>query len=376
MLELVALLFLKIQDDVVYIILKLDIIKYNENQFCTTQNWFLIANTLDSKGEVLLSILSSLAQDESRSISENSTWGIRRRFEQGKLLINHTKFLGYDKDEEGNLIINDKQAKILNRIYRDYLDGNGFKRLANMLKEDKVPKWNGPYNWHYSNVKQILTNEKYKGDALLQKTYTVDFLTKKRAVNDGDVPQYYVENSHPAIIDRDTWEVVQLEIKRRHDFGERYGIDKVDHANDKNPFSGRVICGSCGNSFWRKGWYKYKDESMRYVWQCSEKYRVKGKSGCNKHIDDEMLYEVFINAYNIAVQNKEMLMNKWTEMIKDKNTWTRITAKRFIDLFKEAKEITEFNSKLFYKTVEKLLVFDSGKVVASLLDGTDIECEI
>jgi site-specific DNA recombinase len=334
-------------------------------------------NTLDSKGEVLLSILSSLAQDESRSISENSQWGIRRRFEQGKLHVNHTKFLGYDKDEDGNLVINKEQAKVVKRIYQEYLNGHGFQRIAKMFKEQKVPKWDGSYNWYYSNIKQILTNEKYKGDALLQKTYTVDFLSKKRAVNDGDVPQYYVENSHPAIIDKDTWEAVQQEMERRREFGEKHGIDKVDHTNDKNPFSGRVICGCCGKAYWRKGWYNYRDESVRYVWQCSEKYKVKGVKGCNnKHVDDGVLYEIFMNAYNSVVQNKDELMKKWHAMSEDENEWKRVTAKRFIDHFKEADEITNFESNLFYKTVEKLTVLDSGKVIVSLLDGTDIECEI
>jgi len=162
--------------------------------------------TLDSKGEVLLSILSSLAQDESRSISESSTWGIRRRFEQGKLHLNHTKFLGYDKDPNGNLMINQKQAKIVRRIYREFLDGKGAARIAKDLEADGVPNWSGKAKWHESTIRSMLTNVKYKGDALLQKSYTVDFLTKKRAKNTGQVPQYYVSEGHPAIIDKDQWE--------------------------------------------------------------------------------------------------------------------------------------------------------------------------
>lgn len=317
-----------------------------------------------------------MAQDESRSISENSTWGIRRRFEQGKLHVNHTKFLGYDKDEVGNLVINEEQADIVKRIYRDYLDGNGFKRIADMLKNDRVPNWDRSFNWYYSNIKTILTNEKYKGDALLQKTYTIDFLSKKRAVNDGDVPQYYVENSHPAIIDRITWEAVQQEIKRRRDFADFHGLDKYDHANDKNPFSGRVICGSCGKSFWRKGWYNYKDESTRYVWQCSEKYKIKGVVGCdNKHVPDEFLYEAFTNTYNALVQNKDEFKKKWKSMLNKDDSWNVVTAKRFIEHFESAIEINEFDAKLFYKTVEKLTAFESGELIVSFLDGTDIECD-
>ena len=117
--------------------------------------------------------VSALSQDESRSISENSTWGIRRRFEQGRLFINTTKFLGYDKDKNGNLVINEKQAKIVKRIYREFLDGKGANRIARDLGKDRVPNGQGKAKWYESSVRKILTNEKYKGDALLQKTYTV-----------------------------------------------------------------------------------------------------------------------------------------------------------------------------------------------------------
>ena len=104
--------------------------------------------TMDSKGEVLLTILSSLAQDESRSISENSTWGIRRKFEQEKVTVNYTKFLGYDKGEDGNLVINQKQAKIVRRIFKDYLDGKGTNRIARELEDEGVPNWNGKAKWY------------------------------------------------------------------------------------------------------------------------------------------------------------------------------------------------------------------------------------
>ena len=187
-------------------------------------------NTLDSKGEVLITILASLAQDESRSISENCTWGIRRKFEQGKVRVNHKKFLGYDKDEDGELVINKKEAKIIKRIYKDYLDGKGANRIARELEEEGVPNWNGKPKWYESSIRKMLQNEKYKGDALLQKTYTVDFLTKERAVNNGEVPMYYVEKSHPAIIDKEMWEAVQLEMKRRKDYMEIYGVRQLDFA--------------------------------------------------------------------------------------------------------------------------------------------------
>lgn len=329
-------------------------------------------NSLDSKGEVLLTILSSLAQDESRSISENSTWGIRRRFEQGKVHVNQTKFLGYDKDENGDLVINEKQAKIVRRIYNDFLDGKGPNRIAKDLEKEKVPKWDGTYKWYESSIRKMLSNEKYKGDALLQKTYTVDFLSKKRAENDGDVPQYYVENSHPAIIDKETWEAVQLEMERRSAYAEKHGIQKVD----KNPFSGRVICGVCGRAYGRKVWNSTDERLRRIIWRCNNKYVVKGDKGCgSKHIDDQLLYVAFVNIFNAMVENKEYFMSKWVEQNNGDDILKRVIAKRFTAIFKTAKPIEMFDVELYFKLTEKITVYD-GKLVVSLLDGSEVECEI
>jgi site-specific DNA recombinase len=268
-------------------------------------------NTLDSKGEVLLSILSSLAQDESRSISENSTWGIRRRFEQGRVAVNHTKFLGYDKDENGELVINEEQAKIVRRIYTEYLAGKGPNRITRELEDEGVLNWNGKAKWYESSIRKMLSNEKYKGDALLQKTYTVDFLSKKRVVNNGEVPRYYVEESHPAIIDKETWEAVQLEIERRRAFTEKHQIQKIDYASDQQPFAGRVICGSCGRVYGRKVWNSTDERHRRVVWRCNNKYRAKGDKGCgSKHVDDEVLYQAFVDTFNAVLENRDQLIPK------------------------------------------------------------------
>lgn len=331
--------------------------------------------TLDSKGEVLLSILSSLAQDESRSISENSTWGIRRRFEQGKLHINHTKFLGYDKDKNGNLVINPKQAKIVKRIYEDFLDGKGANRIAKDLELDGVPNWNGKAKWYESSIRKMLTNEKYKGDALLQKTYTVDFLSKKRADNNGQVPQYYVEDSHPAIIDKEMWEAVQLEMERRRNFALQYGIQKLEYATTSNPFAGRVICGSCGRVFGRKVWNSTNEKLRRLIWQCNGKYPAKGEKGCeSRHIDDGVLYQALVGVFNTMVEQKNYFISKWRAA--DGNLLVRYKAKQFIEILAEAEveAISKFDVDLYFALVEKITVYDGGRLVISLLDGTEIEC--
>ena len=333
--------------------------------------------TLDSKGEVLLSILSSLAQDESRSISENSTWGIRRRFEQGKLHINHTKFLGYDKGKDGNLVINEKQAKIIMRIYTEFLDGKGANRIARDLESDGVLNWHGKAKWYEGSIRKMLANEKYKGDALLQKTYTVDFLRKKRADNNGQVPQYYVEDSHPAIIDKEMWEAVQLEMERRRDFALRHGIQKLEYATTDNPFAGRVICGSCGHIYGRKVWKSTDDRFRRIIWRCNGKYVEKGERGCDsRHIDDGVLYQAFFDVFNTLLENKEYFLGKWKQRLESDNALVRYKAKQFIGIATEAAVIDEFDIDLYFTVVEKMAVYDGSRLIICLLDGTDIECEI
>ena len=144
---------------------------------------------------MLLTILSSLAQDESRSISENSTWGIRRRFEQGQHKMSTKRFLGYDSDEEGHLIVNRQQAKIVVRLYEEFLSGKTVDYIARIFKAEMIRNWDGKYNWHASTLDSMLRNEKNMGDTILQKSYTADFLSKRRVVNDVDLPNYHIKNN-------------------------------------------------------------------------------------------------------------------------------------------------------------------------------------
>ena len=165
--------------------------------------------TLDSKGELLITIMSSLAQEESRSISENVTWGQRKRFADGKVSIPYGQFLGYRKGVDGLPEIVPEQAEIVRSIYRMCIEGKSTNAIAKYLTQQDIPTPAGKKVWQRATVESILRNEKYKGSALLQKTYTVDFLTKTMKVNEGEVPQYYVECSHPAIIEPSEWEAVR-----------------------------------------------------------------------------------------------------------------------------------------------------------------------
>lgn len=168
--------------------------------------------TFDAKGELLITIMSSLAQEEARSISENVTWGHRKRFADGKVTVPFSRFLGYDRGEDGNLVINEEQAKLVRYIYTLYLDGGSLTGIAKQLQAEGHKTASGNPNWSARQVRNILTNEKYKGDALLQKSYITDFLTKKQVKNEGEVPQYYVTGNHEPIIAPAVWDFVQAEL--------------------------------------------------------------------------------------------------------------------------------------------------------------------
>ncbi|AKL96097.1 DNA recombinase [Clostridium aceticum] len=170
---------------------------------------------MDSKGEIILTIMASLAQQESQSLSQNVKLGIQYRYQQGEVQVNHNRFLGYTKDEDKRLVIDPEGAEIVKRIYREYLEGASLLHIARGLEADGTLTAAGKEKWRPETLKKILQNEKYIGDALLQKTYTVDFLSKKRVKNNGIVPQYYVENSHEPIISRDLFMQIQEGLVRR-----------------------------------------------------------------------------------------------------------------------------------------------------------------
>jgi len=153
-------------------------------------------NTMESSGEVMMTIFSSLAQDESRKQSESIRWSFKQGFQSGKVYCNTTRLLGYDKDESGKLVVNKEQAKLVRRIYREYLEGKSYKAIANGLERDGIPTVTNNKKWWNSTVTIILTNEKYKGSLLQQKTVTVDFMNKKRVKNQGMADQYYIEDNH------------------------------------------------------------------------------------------------------------------------------------------------------------------------------------
>ena len=253
--------------------------------------------TFDAKGELLITIMSSLAQEESRSISENTTWGVRKSKADGNVYLADWHFLGYDRGPKGEWVINKKQAETVREIYRLYLSGYSFAGIAKELEAQKKKSPEGHQKWSPSSVKSILVNEKYKGDALLQKTYTADFLTKKAVKNNGEVPQYYIEDHHEAIITKEIFEAVQHEMERRTKLRTRY--------NGKTIFSGKIMCGECGGVYGRKTWHSDR-LNCKQVWQCNEKYRIKGQVQCHTpHLSEQEIQSYFIRSINNLYRDRK-----------------------------------------------------------------------
>ena len=255
--------------------------------------------TLDSAGELLITVLSSISQEEARSISENTTWGQRKRFADGKVSVPFKRFLGYDRGEDGNLVINPEQAKVVKLIYKLFLTGLSYKAIANEMMERGIKSPAGKDRWNPGAVKSILTNEKMKGDALLQKQFTVDFLTKKHKKNEGEIPQYYVTGNHEAIIPPATFDLVQAEIERRK-AGKRYSGVTI--------FSNRIKCGECGYWYGSKVWHS-TDKYRRVVYQCNHKFE--GAKKCTTpHLMEDEIKAVFIKAVSKLLKGKaDMLEN-------------------------------------------------------------------
>lgn len=239
--------------------------------------------TFDAKGEFLLTLLSSFAQEESRSISENVTWGYRKRFSEGIYRVSE-KLMGYHTDHKAEPVIVEEEAAIVRKIYRLFLEGETSHSICKILENEKIPSPQGNQKWYTSTVENILTNERYAGDARLQKTYTIDYLTKKTKVNEGELPQYYVRDGHPAIISHEIFEAVADIIEHRKSLKKVYSSNTV--------YSMKLICNDCGSLFGRKIAHS-NDKYRHYFWRCNHFYENHCRTGT---INETILKKAFTDA--------------------------------------------------------------------------------
>ena len=257
--------------------------------------------TLDSKGELLITIMSSLAQEESRSISENVTWGCRKHVADGKVTFPYSRVLGLEKDKEtGKIVVNQEEAKTVRLIFGLFLQGMASQSISKELTRRGLKSPTGKDRWHRTTVLSILRNEKYKGDALLQKTFTVDFLQKKTKKNEGEVPQYYVEGNHEAIISPEVFDMVQAEYEKRKKNNKHY--------RGLNIFSNKIKCADCGGWYGSKIWHS-TDKYRKIAYRCNDKYSRKEK--CKTvFVTEDDVKAAFVSAFNqLMAGQKEILAN-------------------------------------------------------------------
>lgn len=381
-------------------------------------------DTLDAKGEVLLTIMASLAQQESESLSMNVKLGIQYRNQQGKVQVNHNRFLGYTKDDDGKLVIVPEEAEIVRRIYAEYLEGKSLLAIRRGLEADGIRNGAGNLRWHESNIQQILINEKYIGDALLQKTYTVNTLEKKREINNGRLPKYYVEGSHEPIIDKVVYLKVQAVMAERASL---YSGGRKRAYSGKYALSGIVFCSNCGDVYRRIRWNNQGCKLT--VWRCVGRIE-KGSTYCPaRTISEDELQTAVVNAVNklfscknrvipVLMENirsvidggtdekiaeiDRLIREKQTELLADERDAVKAEeiGNRIIELRKEKQQIltdgaldqdkierledmknfldgqndflTEYSDALTRRLVEKITVYDE-KIMVLFKSGQEIE---
>ena len=231
--------------------------------------------------EMILTFMMSQAQAESESLSGNVKWGHRKNFKDGKVYYHYASFLGYRKGPDGLPEIDPDEAPIVRRIFSRYLLGQSVRQICRDLMADGVKTAQGSDSWHDSVVRKMLQNEKYIGDALLQKTYMADLFTHEQRKNMGELPQYYVHECHPAIIDRDTFQRVQEELARRSSLRKTSSKTKTELGKycGKYVLSELLVCGECGSPYRRVVWSR--PEGKRIVWRCINRLEH-GKKVCKK----------------------------------------------------------------------------------------------
>ncbi len=261
-------------------------------------------NTLQVSSELLITLFSGLSQAESESISMNVKIGKRQSLKNGNVPFSYKSFLGYRKGADGKPEIDEEQAVVIRRIFSEYLAGKSLLDIAKGLTADKIPTARGKTNWSSARVQSILTNEKYKGDALLQKTYIVDCISKKSKKNNGELPMYYVENNHPAIIERAVFDRVQEEISRRNSkkkvkqIGTKTELGKY---SSKYALSEILYCGNCGTPYRRCTWSK--NGKKKIVWRCISRLDY-GKKYCkdSPSIEESVLHNAIAEAITKKAQ--------------------------------------------------------------------------
>ena len=268
-------------------------------------------NTLEIDSEILITMLGAFAQSESESISANVRWGIRQAMKEGKATIQYKYLYGYRKGNDGKPEIIPEQADVVRKIYDLFLSGTPVRGIQEYLNTSAVPNINGEPKWARSAIDSILTNEKYCGDVLLQKTYIDDCINKKVKKNTGQLPMYLVQNLHEGIISRETFDAAQAELARRSagkSPSKKNAPTGRSRYSSKYALSDRLYCGECGTRYQRCTW-RNRDGSKRIVWRCVSRVDY-GNRYCHNSptLDEEPLHRAILAAINSTVKGKDSII--------------------------------------------------------------------
>ena len=265
-------------------------------------------NTLEMDTELIITFMSAFAQSESESISANVRWGKKQAMKEGKVNSPIWKLYGYGTNDAGELVIVPEEAEVVRRIYARILAGDSLRIIRDTLNADSIPAKGGK-EWHESTVRGIITNEKYCGDVLMQKTFKTDLISGKTAKNTGQLPMYLIQDNHPGIVTRDTFQAVQTELTRRSAGKSPSGKNAPTGRScytSKYALSERVFCGECGTRYQRCSWHR-KDK-VRIVWRCVSRVEY-GSRYCHQSptMDEEPLQRAIMAAVNSIMDSQEKI---------------------------------------------------------------------
>ena len=346
-------------------------------------------NTLTESSEFLITLFSGFAQAESESLSKNVAWGKAKSAEAGKVTFQYKKMLGYRRGADGQPEIVPEEAEVIKRIYHRYLDGCTLGQIKRELDADKVPTAQGVDSWSPAIIHNILTNEKYIGDALLQKTYVTDCISKKVKKNQGERAMYYVENNHPAIISREVFDQVRNEMTRRSSKRkvlQKSGKTELGKYSGKYALTELLVCGECGSPYKRVTWAR--NGKKRIVWRCVSRLEF-GTKYCHNSptLDESKLHSAILAAMNEFAAIRQEVCPDVLAMAEEAKQALSQAGAKLLELKKHLEAVSREQSDLLDRLLEnmgdaelnakmKALTDEKESLKAQILDAQQMEVSL
>ncbi|MDD4493980.1 MAG: recombinase family protein [Eubacteriales bacterium] len=326
-------------------------------------------HSISPDGELLLTLMAAFAESESESMSENISWGKRQRFANGNLdSLPISNIYGFDRNADGDIVIREDEAAVVRRIFNEFLTGHSTQHISDTLNADGIPTRRKGAVWYNTTVIGMMKNEKYCGDVLFQKRYSLGALNGL-AWNRGELPQYLLEDAIPAIIDKKQWKIAQLEYQRRANIGK-------SRLSSEYPFVGRFFCSLCGRPVYQYA-SRHSGHEFKVWWRCATKISRYKQADDESHGEVRVLLgrpeRVFIQAWNLIVSKKLMFAARLKKMSEtDESELARYHASEMLRLMDEVRKITEFDYLLSVKVLDRMELMQEKKLAVVFLSGIRI----